>query len=358
MQPVVSTPSNTCWAFVAGEAEPRHLSDIIFGVYALRARGVPDSSIFVFTDHPASAQHLAPFGITQVATTRAVTTDLARPSGFEVLVIVVTGHGDHVGISVAGGTSINPTELLAAARSCPGTKAGVIILGQCFAGVFNYTDAGLDRSKIPLCLVGATNLNPSLSSSLTLPSAIQPTNGAGNPLLEWQANIFLAHFFQWLMDPRDVDGDARCTLTDAYKHSGVMANQDLRTQKRRCQHQIAEIQAQLTLPSDSPMPQVLLAIAALRRRLDDTYEVLYLHQEPWVLNSVFAKEIEFSRPARAAITVAPTATTTVPGGQPVVPAAAPAPAPAAAAATTGAAAPAPAGVQGPPSPPAATPGTP
>lgn len=345
---VVSTPLNTCWVFVAGEAEPRHLSDIVFGVYALRTRGVPDTSIFVFTDHPASAAHLAPFGINQVAATRAVTTDLCRISGFEVLVIVVTGHGDHVGISVAGGTSINPTELLAAARSCPGISAGAIVLGQCFAGVFNYTDAGLDRSKVPLCLVGATNLNPSLSSSLTLPSAIQPAHGAGNPLLEWQANIFLAHFFQWLMNPRDIDGDARSTLTDAYKHAGVMANQDLRIQKRLCQHRVAAIQAELAVPSSLPVGQMLLAITALRRRLDDTYEVLYLHQEPWVLNSVFAKEFEFALPAHAAAATAaapsnPAGSASTPATPPTSPAAMVAPV-----MPAGAVSPPPAGVPAPP----------
>ncbi len=295
---IVSSNTNTCWVFVAGAADPRHLFDIIFCVHVLRTRGVPDSSIRVFTDHPATSAHLSPFGISSVLPTRLVTTELASLSGFELLVVVVTGHGDPAGISVKEAVSINPTELITSARSCPGIRGGVIVLGQCFAGVFNYTDAGLDPEKTPLCLVGATSLNPSLSNTLRLPTAVKTLDGSG-ALTEWQANIFIVRFFEWLLAPQDVDGDGRWTLMDAYKHASAMSNRDLRQGKRESHHRVAQIQADLAQPTPAlPLQQQLLSLLALRQNLDMAFEILYLHQEPWVLNAIFAREIEFPLPQR------------------------------------------------------------
>ena len=130
------TNTNTCWIFLSGSAESRHLSDIIFGVEVLRKRGVSDSNILVFTDHPAYQTHFAPYAIQSVHPARAITTQLAQCTQFELAFVIVTGDGDRDGIAVTIGSSINPTELLNATRACPGLKGGALILGQCYAGLW------------------------------------------------------------------------------------------------------------------------------------------------------------------------------------------------------------------------------
>jgi hypothetical protein len=224
------------------------------------------------------------------------TTQVAQCRQYDFIVVAVTGHGAEDGIPIPGQPSVNPTQILNAARSCPGIKGGAIVLAQCFAGIFNYTDAA--GGSVPLSLVGATSLNPSLSSPLVLPAALKQSDGSDG-FNEWTANIFMARFFEWMASPRDVDGDGRCTLMDAYRYASVHCNQDLRARKGVVHASVTQDEDRLSkferLPPTTPGQMLLLGLrkAALRRKIQDALEVLYLHQEPWVLNARFAGNIEF-----------------------------------------------------------------
>lgn len=287
--PITSTIANTCWVFVSGSELPRHLFDIVFGIHALRQRGVPEASIWVYTDHPAYQPHLHPYGITNVRPIRDVTTHLATLGGFEFAVMVVTGHGDTNGISVKGQASINPQELLTAARSLPAVKGGAILLGQCFAGLFNYTNAGTAEPQ--LSLVGATGFSESLSAVVKLPAPIKKIDGSDG-LQEWEANLFLAYFFEWLLMPLDVDGDGRFTLMDGHKHASVRTYQHLRSLKIAVHAEVSKLQQDIVaLPPGAPAMQV----QALKTMHSDALSKLYLiHQDPWVLHSLYAGDIVFT----------------------------------------------------------------
>ncbi|MFY0582743.1 hypothetical protein ACN28S_58260 [Cystobacter fuscus] len=122
-----------------------------------------------------------------------------------------------------------------------------------------------------------------------------PKKGDGSDGLQnWVANIFLIYFFEWLHGPRDVDGDGRSTLMDAYRHAGVYANTHLRDTKRNLHIEVEQLRTQLVHLSKQPStPITQLQIQATHQQLDQALESLYLHQEPWILNAYLATSIEF-----------------------------------------------------------------
>lgn len=157
-QPCNVNTKNSCWIFVSGSTEDRHLYDIVIGIDCLRKKGVADDNIFVFTDHPEKHVHLPLYNVTKnVYTTADLKTTLPQIKGFEVAVTVVGGHGSPSGITVQG-ANITPQELIDSIRSIPGIKAGVAILGQCYAGLFNFTNAGSGDPQ--LVVIGSTILIP------------------------------------------------------------------------------------------------------------------------------------------------------------------------------------------------------
>lgn len=88
-------------------------------------------------------------------------------------------------------------------------RSASVILVQCFAGVFNYTNTTKKDSKgktvhTNICLLGVSHLNSSLSG--LVPISINQKN------VSWVANIFLFHFFDWILNPQDIDGDSKNTL--------------------------------------------------------------------------------------------------------------------------------------------------
>lgn len=290
-QPCNVNTKNSCWIFVSGSTEDRHLYDIVIGIDCLRKKGVADDNIFVFTDHPEKHVHLPLYSVTKnVYTTADLKTILPQIKGFEMAVTVVGGHGSPSGITVQG-ANITPQELIDSIRSIPGIKAGVAILAQCYAGLFNFTNAGSEDPQ--LVVIGATNLNPSLSDGVTLKQAIPKTDGEN--LQSWVANIFLLYFVMWLKDPVDVDGDGRFTLMDGYKYAGVHANEHLRSIKSSIHFEIEALKASqmqvLSKAPDKPDAVYLLKVHSLQRRINMTVDQLYLHQEPWILHSNFAREI-------------------------------------------------------------------
>jgi hypothetical protein len=219
--------ANTCWLFVSSSTEARHLHDIIFAVNALRKRGTPEKNILVFVDHSAPQLHFGPFDISNVFSLSAFSVELTKMTGYEVAVVTVTGHGHVTGLGEVGPPALTPTALVAAVRSMPGLQTGIVLLCQCFAGVFNLADA---RATPPLVLMGATNLNPSVSLTLSLQNPIRKSDGEVG-LTTWGANIFMFCFFQWLSAPTDVDGDGKVTIMDAYKYAGAASNEQLRKAK-------------------------------------------------------------------------------------------------------------------------------
>lgn len=158
--------TTTSWVFISDSNDPRHLSDIVFGVHALSVRNVPKERVYVCTSHPNAAQYLNPYGIRDIHPIEHL--DLVLTGlGCEILVLVVGGHGTVDGAGY-GKRILKPAAVVSKTRGITGLRAGVIVLCQCFAGAFNLMDA---EAYPPLVLIGGTNLNASLSATATLTSA-------------------------------------------------------------------------------------------------------------------------------------------------------------------------------------------
>lgn len=264
----------------------------MFGVHVLNLKKVPKDRIYVCTSHIAAAQYLNPYGISSIHPIDQLDAVLIGLS-CEMLVLVVGGHGRPDGVG-QGKRALSPAETVTKARSITGLRAGVIILSQCFAGVFNLMDA---ETHPPLVLIGATNLNESLSTGVDLQNPIPQDDGLPG-LKSWLANIFSLYFFNWFVSQPDVDGDGELTILDAFKAAGAGSNQQLINEKTgmfvRAQVFVDELRAleQLPLPQD-PQQAVahVLKMKATEQRLRETLKMLYLHQEPWLLNARLARRV-------------------------------------------------------------------
>ena len=286
--------TSTAWVFLSDSDEPRHLWDIALGARVLKLKNVPNNRIHVCTNHIGAAQHLNPYGIHDIRPIAQLEL-LMQSIRCDVLVLVVGGHGTVQGAG-QGTSVVSPADAIAKVRRVPGLKGGVIVLSQCFAGVFNLMDADADP---PLVIIGATNLNESVSSKVDLQRPLQLEDGSPG-VKTWLANIFSLNFFVWLEAPPDVDGDGELTILDAFKFAGARSNQQLITAKSELFMQALSLADQLRglVQQAAPTPQAagmkMLQMKATEQRLLEVLKMLYLHQEPWILHAKLARRISIS----------------------------------------------------------------
>jgi len=297
---------NTLWVFVTCSQEARHLDDVVFGIHVLRGRGVSDDRILVFSDHSKVGPHLDPYAIGSFPLSSLAAKLVAVPP-HRYAVVVVGGHGHVAGLGPTPSPPSQPIlpahQLFSAIRAIPELVLGIVVLSQCFGGVFNYADA---LAHPQLVVIGATNLNPSLSMTISIREPIRQVDGSEG-LRSWLANIFTAALFSWLRSPTDIDGDGQHTLMDAYKHAGATSNEMLRNAKsglfvqaRTFEKALAETEEELAnvTPASDPTGltgQLLtLRLGAQKQQLAEVLQNLYLHQEPWVLHANLAREACFA----------------------------------------------------------------
>lgn len=301
-------PTESTWIFVSGETEARHVHDIILGIDSLRKIGVPDTQIYVFADHPQLSLEIEPFfkSTTNIFATIDFASELPKIKCKDYAFVITTGHGFEGGIPT-NSQHISPKVFIDSIRQISGLQVGIAIVGQCYGGIFNYLDAASDPK---LVLMGATNLNLSLS----LPISITPPISGfvvekddqgldikrDLTLDNWSANIFLYFFFEWLRKPQDIDGDGDRTIMDAFKYAGSKSNDRLRADKGEIyilvdlmkSEQLYRL-AQVKKAGQAGFAQALLEIDASQKVLDSQLEILYLHQEPWILHANLARSILF-----------------------------------------------------------------
>jgi hypothetical protein len=268
----------------------------VLGVHVLNVKKVPKDQIHVCTNHIAAAQHLNPYGILNIRPIDQLDAVLAGLR-CEVLVLVVGGHGTFDGAGQAKRV-FSPAEAITKARSITGLRAGVIVLSQCFAGVFNLMDAA---TSPPLVLIGATNLNESISTKIDLAKPLPQEDGSPG-IQSWSANIFSLNFFGWIDSQPDVDGDGELTILDAFKFAGAGSNQQLIKAKSelfiRALFLVDQLRAlgqkQPALQSPQQMGAHMLQVRATEMQLGETLKMLYLHQEPWILHANLARRLVVS----------------------------------------------------------------
>jgi hypothetical protein len=278
------------WLFLCSSAEPRHFSDIVYGVNALTAKGVPPDNIAIFIDDPTAELYLVPYGIDNIFQLSDIASILASREGYSNVVAIVGGHGSLDGIGGPGFT-LPASPLIDSIRSIPEVSFGVIILTQCFGGVFNYVSA---NAKPELAFLGATNLHPSLSLGISLKdpiSSIIPSIC----LKDWSANIFSYSFFEWLSSPNDVDGDGLVSLIDAFKYSGKISNDYLRYAKIQLFQRSQDLSRDLYSAQEGVRlgnPQQF-QVDAISRQLQEALDLLHISQDPWILHANLARRIVF-----------------------------------------------------------------
>ena len=295
--PIKISSNNTCWIFISGSHEKRHLYDLLHWNTVLLSKGVSPSDIYFFIDYPQKKIDLPLFGVTQnVFDTQDINSQFPQIKGYEFSYVLVGGHGSVTGVTMGNGTTISPCELIDQIRNIPDIESGCLVLTQCYAGVFNLLNAGEDPKH--LVIIGATNLYKSLSIKTDIGRiALVQTNG--QKITSWYANIFSLYLANWFANTVDVDGDGSQTLMDAYKFCGVSANEHLTSAKRGIHAEIGHLQAQqlallgsISVGGNTQQSLTsLLQARALITQINQSIDNLYLNQEPWILHSNFARKI-------------------------------------------------------------------
>lgn len=289
---------NTRWVLFLSsraDAEPRHVQDLAYGLMCLQQAGVDIKNIDVYVDGTdrVSIENFIKSGTTSNVTVKRSADFFAdqKANTHENLVMFITGHGSLAGLDAA--PPITPHALLTSIKSSPQLQRAIVYLGQCYAGIFNYIGAGskalANGANDPqVILIGATNLNESLSHSTSETLVTGPQN--------WPANLFLLLVFKWFLNPIDVDGDGKHTVIDSYKFAGAMSNYANKQVKANAFPQTHELQKKWESAKDAhdhnATPTNLANLDAASTLYQKHLEIMYVHQECWILNAIPSQHIE------------------------------------------------------------------
>ncbi len=306
------------WSPSKSDPEERHIYDVAFSLLCLESKGVDPKDIILIIDGGGSEFikeriRIASRNDYTIYKTENLFEIFDNTNSYKNLVLIVTGHGSVDGILAQ--SFIKPYPLIHRIKTITNLKCGIVILGQCYAGIFNYINAQAvypRREKLlirlirmaqykffknnihpnilqecPVVIIGATNLHESISISIkeefldSLP-------------IQWVANTFLAMFFKWIKEPIDVDGDGRFTLMDAYKYAGSKSN-DVNKQNKKDDFfkpflELQKLSEIVLLPKT---PDIVAEIKSLEEQINKTIYMRFVHQESWILNSIPAQSIEF-----------------------------------------------------------------
>lgn len=296
------TRDRALWVFVACSQEPRHLYDIVFAVSVLRRRGVPDERVLVFVDHARPEPYFEPYRIRNVFPFAELSRKLASAPASSCAIVVIGGHGAELGLVPKNAPEpFKAAALFAAIARVPQVAVGVVLLTQCFGGIFHYTKAD---GHPALVVMGGANLNLSLSMNIQLRAPLPLATGAPG-LSSWAANVFAYDFFSWIEEQHDIDGDGALTVMDAFKYAGAKSNIRVRESKV---HGFLAVQDQtqvfrqaldtykLAKASRAVEAELLvkrMVVEAAYTKLQERIEFLYSSQEPWILNARLACEVTF-----------------------------------------------------------------
>lgn len=292
------SPINTHWALVCGilsDSSPeRFLIDTYYAYLALLQMGVPDANIDVIIEPiPATLSPIiTTFSTTKSFKAMAEFDDVVLNNPLENLMIVLNGHGSIEGLDSTN--NLKPYPLTSMIHARDNLKYCAVIFGQCFAGIYNYTDLikrnseGKNEKTPVVCFIGASHLNSSISGTATLSGGFR-----------WVANIFLFYFFDWLIIQKDIDGDGQSTLMDAFKYAGARASGHLISLKtdssslvRELSKALDKIEEELTeLEKDKVKNSTQIAEQGLEkdsvnRKITDTVGITHTNQ---ARNFIFSK---------------------------------------------------------------------
>lgn len=252
--------------------EDRFLYDVNYGVGVLKSRKVADENIIVVTDLTVGTwvekynnMRNVPFFPSSELNS------LIENAECDNLFIVSSCHGSLDGIDSV--TPIRPFTLNQALKNNKYVKNILVFLGQCYAGIFNFMDVRDTEKNI--VYIGATDINASLSYMLAE--------------CGWVANISVIALFQWLKNPRDVDGDGVYSITDLYKFVSCFTNNVTnQIEKMQTSHLIdASVSLRLEEMRLSALGSPFLSKIA-KDAIETIKNYSVPHQNPWILNAIAA----------------------------------------------------------------------
>jgi len=285
--------SETAWIlFLASselDAEQRFIKDLAYGVFCLEAAGISHSNIFIYIDGQDRnvIRQIISTGtnnLYNIKITDEFFIDMKSITHKNV-VMFVTGHGNLKGIDAS--PEISPTKLVNSLKTSPNFECGIIYLGQCYAGVFNYINVKTEEPKSDIIMVGATNLHSSISS----PTQKSMLNSVRIP---WVANLFLLNIFEWFGSPHDLDGDGYNSIVDSYKYAGGMTHKYINEIKGDCHQRLKRIEQtidSLEIVSNDTTLTVAKEIIETKKEKELMLQILYNHQESWILNAIPGQNI-------------------------------------------------------------------
>jgi hypothetical protein len=289
------------WIFLSGSDEERFLQDIHFGLECLLYRGVNIGNIQVCIDQEPDFISIYEFPPNIKVSNINNLRELVTQNAANCLVVVVTGHGGNTGITTTTSV-ISPSDLISLIRESDHLKKSLIILGQCFAGIFNYLEV---RSLSPetkevlppeICIIGATDLDISVSLFKDT-SDISLSNSSFSISLLWRANLFLYFFFLYILEPVDIDGDGKFSVTDAYKYASIGTNNHLNSTKKsyflNVYFKIVEDVLISFDKSKSNEDRLTLSEKSLQD-FDNLFTGVLVNQNPWILNANFSRTLEIN----------------------------------------------------------------
>lgn len=278
------------------QAELRHVLDLVFGLLCLEQAGINPKDIFIYVDcHPGQADSIFKLSSNYDRNIKGSSDffEDIKNNTYENMVMFVTGHGSLTGIDAVN--TITPAKLVDSIKNMPNLRNGVVYLGQCYAGLFNYVNAGRSGREEPdIIFLGATNLHESLSSPTTEQFIFEP--------ITWSANLFLLHIFKWFSSPKDIDGDGNFTIMDSYKYAGVMSNmhhKDLKSKgllsmlDMHQEYKILKDASDVDGISDEDILKNKVECEAVLQNIQLSLNLHHVHQECWILNSRPAQWVYF-----------------------------------------------------------------
>jgi hypothetical protein len=241
----------------------------------------------VFVDHVAANTHLGPYNIPNIHGLSDLDKVLSA-AAFRYAMVVCGGHGSPLGLQHGTGQLVSPHALLSAVKKVQGAEISIVFLCQCFAGTFHFMDA--TAGPIQFILIGSTNFYPTISTGMQL--KVPVNTSAGTPgLAQWGANLYQVGLFEWLSNPKDIDGDGAVTLIDAYKYAGITTIQRIQEVWTRAFSELRKEQDDLAAAEQRGEQQVVLD--AHRTKIRQIVSILYNIQEPWLLHARLAAQIGF-----------------------------------------------------------------
>jgi hypothetical protein len=138
-------------------------------------------------------------------------------------------------------------------------------------------------------------MNP-LASTITFTVKTPSPSATRSNTMPCSLNLFLLFAFKWFANLADVDGDGKHAIIDSYKFAGAISNVVNKQIKAQAFPQTHELQEKWQAAKDahdhgaSPTTQANLdAAATLYKKY---LEIMYVHQECWILNAIPSQRIE------------------------------------------------------------------